>query len=413
MNKKHSLITTLSEKSIDFVPVSQHVDIEALKAGDTEPLEVVVEVPASTSKRGWYYTEKAIKDIVDKVNKDTLNGFLGHQKPDNVDTEFPDIQTHWIGAKFDEAKKVGYFRGVIDPDAKKLKRWVRSKRIKQVSIFGQPELSKDSSGKISVTGYKAMSIDWTPLDRCGMPTRIVASGEMSIDSFVGEFEGTDVTSSNDEEQKINTFISSIKQNYTGFKVLEVDKNKNNITIAFKDSDNTYKTKNLKYDNINQEGSKGGDVSVEKSEILKNLRIKYLEGDISDSDLSEILKLTNKSIIGNAIVEEIGEMTVEDIKNGKDAVNTLNLKNKDEIFNAVVKELVTGEQAQKFISETFKTNEVEKDKIKAEMENYLKLESISNVLNTMNKVSSPNMFGTSSGSSNGGYLSDNKFLVKRK
>ena len=36
-----------------------------------------------------------------------------------------------------------------------------------------------AAGATNVVGYEPMSIDWTPLDRAGMNTRIVAmSGEM-------------------------------------------------------------------------------------------------------------------------------------------------------------------------------------------------------------------------------------------
>lgn len=71
-----------------------------------------------------------------------------------------------------------FFRGVIDKSAPDLKRWLRTGRIKQVSIFGYPKL-QTSNGETQVIDYDALSIDWTPLDRAGMPTKIVAtSGEM-------------------------------------------------------------------------------------------------------------------------------------------------------------------------------------------------------------------------------------------
>lgn len=413
----HSLITGLSNKSVEFVPISNNVNIEALKAGDKDPLEVVVEVPATKSKRGWNYTAESIKDIVRVVNESTLNGFLGHQKSENVDTEFPDIQTHWVGAVFDENSKIGYFRGLIDPDAHKLKRWIRSKRIKQVSIYGQPKLQQGKNGT-DVVGYSPLSIDWTPLDRCGMPTRIVASGEMSIDYFTGEFESTD-----NQDNEINVFISSISGSYNNLKVLETDKNNKVVEIAFKDN-GEYKTKKLNYGNINKDDkntnlNKGGNEKVEKSEILKNLRTNYLEGTITDAEIGEILKLTNKSIMDASIASEVGEMSVEQLKEAKTAKEELTkTKNKeqfDKVFKEVVTELVTGEQAQKFITETFKTKEIEKDKIKGEMEEYLKLESIKNVLAGMASTSKPNSGNNSGGiggSSSSGYLADNKFLKPR-
>lgn len=164
------------EMRVDDIPVAPGVDVEALKQGDEDPLEVVVEIPASKSKRGWNYTADSLKDIVDAVNTKTLNGFLGHQKPEDVSNQFLPPVTHWIGAKM--VGEVAYFRGVVDAAAKDLKRWIKSGRIKQVSIFGMPKLQK-AAGETNVVGYEPLSIDWTPLDRAGMNTRIVAmSGEM-------------------------------------------------------------------------------------------------------------------------------------------------------------------------------------------------------------------------------------------
>lgn len=164
------------EMRVEDVPLAPGVDLAALKAGDDDPLEVVVEVPAGKSKRGWRYTEQAIRRIVDVVMGRTLNGFLGHQRPEDVPNQFLPPATHWVGALWQNGK--GYFRGVVDKTAADLKRWIRARRVKQVSIFGMPKLAT-ANGETVVTDYEPLSIDWTPLDRAGMDTRVVAmSGEM-------------------------------------------------------------------------------------------------------------------------------------------------------------------------------------------------------------------------------------------
>lgn len=164
------------EMQVSDIPTAPGVDIEALKAGDEDPLEVIVEVPASKSKRGWNYTANSLRDIVNAVNTNTLNGFLGHQKAEDVSNQFLPPVTHWVGAKL--IGESAFFRGVVDAAAKDLKRWIKSGRIRQVSIFGMPQL-QESMGETNVVGYEPLSIDWTPLDRAGMQTRIVAlSGEM-------------------------------------------------------------------------------------------------------------------------------------------------------------------------------------------------------------------------------------------
>ncbi len=166
------------EMLVEDIPVAPWVNLEELKRDDPNPLEVVVAVPAGKNKRGWRYTEKALQKIVDTVNSQGLPGTLGHQKPDDVNHEFPMPVTHWIGAKFENG--VAYFRGVIDKAASDLKRWIRSNVVRNVSIFGIPTL-KQVNGEMVVEDFQPLSIDWTPVGRNGMDTKIVAIGE--IDSW--------------------------------------------------------------------------------------------------------------------------------------------------------------------------------------------------------------------------------------
>lgn len=166
------------EMSVEDIPVAGWANTDALKKGDDDPLEVVMAVPAGKSTRGWNYTPQALNSIVGEVNSVGLPGFLGHQKAENVATEFPQPVTHWIGAKMKDG--VAYFRGLIDKSAPDLKRWVRGKAVSQVSIYGYPQLQQNAvTGETDVTDYKGLSIDWTPLNRAGMPTSVAAlSGEM-------------------------------------------------------------------------------------------------------------------------------------------------------------------------------------------------------------------------------------------
>ncbi|MBP8954324.1 MAG: hypothetical protein KBI47_18145 [Armatimonadetes bacterium] len=187
------------EMAVSEIPLNPNIDVAALKAGDPEPLETVVAVPATKSRRGWRYTSESLKNIVDATMTQGLPGFLGHQKPENVESEFPTPVTHWVGAKFDDnaeiknakgeivGKGIAYFRGVVDQAANDLKRWIKAGTIKTVSIFGVPKLQQ-VGGETYVVGYQPLSIDWTPLGRAGMPTAIVALGEM--DDPAGELDGS-------------------------------------------------------------------------------------------------------------------------------------------------------------------------------------------------------------------------------
>ncbi|AEE95774.1 hypothetical protein [Mahella australiensis] len=169
--------TISGEISINDVPLASWANLDTLKAGDQDPLEVVVEIPAGKSKRGWNYKPEALKAIVGEVMSQGLPGFLGHQKPEDVDHEFPPPVTHWVGAKWDPITNKAYFRGVIDKSAEDLKRWIKSNVVRTVSIFGIPKLQQ-SMGETQVVDYQPLSIDWTPLGRAGMPTAVIAVGEM-------------------------------------------------------------------------------------------------------------------------------------------------------------------------------------------------------------------------------------------
>lgn len=167
-----------SDVKVDDIPVSSSVDYDKLIEGDEEPMEVAVSMQAGKSKRGWDYTPEVVKSIVDQVNSDSPNGFKGHQKAENVSHEFVDPATHWIGAKYDDKTNTAYFRGYVDPSEKKLRRWIKTKRINETSIFGEMQLKKEK-GETKVVGCNLMSIDWTPKGRPGMQTKVVdIKGEM-------------------------------------------------------------------------------------------------------------------------------------------------------------------------------------------------------------------------------------------
>jgi len=175
--------TVTGEMKSGEIEAGAWANLPALKAGDTDPLEVVVAVPAGKSKRGWNYKPRALKRIVDAVNEHGLPGYLGHMTDEEANFRFPDVVTHWVGAKM--RGETAYFRGVVDQDAKKVKRGLRAGTLRTTSIFGGPVL-QTVRGEIEVIDYEPVSIDWTPPGRAGMPTQLVElRGEMDA------IEGTD------------------------------------------------------------------------------------------------------------------------------------------------------------------------------------------------------------------------------
>lgn len=201
MDTLFELGAKLSDMKPSDIPLAAGVDeevIKAIKGGDDDPLEVVVEIPASVSTRDWTYTSEMLDDVVESVMVNTAAGYKGHQREEDIANEFLNPATHWIGAI-----KIGdsaYIRGIVDKGEPDLKRYIRAKRITQVSVFGNPHVTYDDYGDVHVVGYDLLSIDWTPLGRAGMPTSIVAIGEMSpVDKKVKVNKKKEVTGMNPTE----------------------------------------------------------------------------------------------------------------------------------------------------------------------------------------------------------------------
>lgn len=165
------------------IPLAPGVNLIALKAGDTDPMEVVVEIPSGTSARGWEYGKVVIRHMAEQVMQKPVAGYLGHQKSENLEYEFPTPVTHWVGAVYRDGS--AFVRGVVDKAASDLKRWIRANAINQVSIYGYMT-TEERDGKTHVTSIDLLSIDWVPLDRAGMNTRVVAVGEMNNQNKGGQ-----------------------------------------------------------------------------------------------------------------------------------------------------------------------------------------------------------------------------------
>lgn len=381
------------EMNVEDIPVANWADIDALKGDDTDPLEVVMSVPAGKSTRGWNYTSNALNSIVGEVNSTGLPGFLGHQKAENVATEFPTPVTHWIGAKMEN--NVAYFRGLIDKSATDLKRWIRGKAINQVSIFGYPQLEQNTiTGETDVIDYKGLSIDWTPLNRAGMPTSVIAiSGEMaSIDSIVDtsheELRDTLRQLAYDKfvgNKSVYLYINAVYDDY--------------FIICYSDDtsrlDKYYKinyTKEL--DNI----LIGEPVEVKRKEIWEpvgemeiqnmNDKLKALidNGTITKENLKQACGEIGISEEPNKIEQACGEMfgktgdeLLNDIKSAAELLKQSNSKNKEKIIDKVISEKVSGEMAQNVVKKMLHTDSTDEATIAGEIDSILADKSVQALL----------------------------------
>lgn len=390
MDNVNAMVTNISPSEI---PLANGIDIDALKQADNDPLEVVVEIPAGKSKRGWNYTSKSLKDIVDYTIENTLNGFLGHQKPEDVSTEFVPPATHWIGAEMRGNK--AYFRGLIDADASNLKRWIRTKRIQEVSIFGFPDLKKNNStGEIEVVGYEPLSIDWTPLHRPGMPTKIVGMEmeQLSGEQLDGTFEKLRQDLREAAKQYFNVngngdyvWVKSIRYDTSSCIVEYEQQNKPTklYSIPFTIENNEVKlgektevVEKRVYEPAEPAGemNKGGNI-MDFKELISNINGLLQTGKVTYNQVLGEMAITPEKLAGE--MEEIktaveakntldqvkealgvtGEMDVVEVaKAGKKAIDESTKESLTNTIDKVVGEKVTGEMAQGLVKKMLKVDE---------------------------------------------------------
>ena len=410
------------------IPLAQGVDLNAMKAMDNDPLEVVVEIPATKSKRGWNYKTQSLKDIVDYTNQNTLNGFLGHQKAENVSTEFVPPVTHWVGAEMKGDK--AYFRGVVDADATNLKRWIRTGRIKEVSIFGYPKLKKGANGEMDVVGYNPLSIDWTPLHRPGMPTKIVAMEMEDLDGHVeGEqLDGTFEKLREDlrEAAKVyfnangngcyvwvrsvryddSTAIVEHEQQNLPTKLYSIPFSINNDQVVL--GDKTEVAEKRIYEPVNTgEMNQGGNEDMNFAEIMKNLKGLLQTGEVTYSQVLGEMGLTTDKIAGemedvkvavqaqdtlNKVKEVLnvsGEMDVVEVaKKAGEAIENSKKNDFAKAIDEVINEKVVGEMAQGLVKKMLKVGEgATKEVIAGEIDTILADDFVKNLISS-NHVDRP-------------------------
>lgn len=386
------------EMNVEDIPIANWADIDALKGDDTDPLEVVMSVPAGKSTRGWNYTINALNSIVGEVNSTGLPGFLGHQKAENVATEFPTPVTHWIGAKMEN--NVAYFRGLVDKSATDLKRWIRGKAINQVSIFGYPQLEQNTiTGETDVTDYKGLSIDWTPLNRAGMPTSLVAiNGEMDVIAQPADtsHEALREVLRSAAYEKFNTnddIYISIVNVYDDYFIIYCNdyNNKGNEDKYYKVSyskgpDNTIILGELVEVKRKETWEPVGEMEIQNM----NDKLKTLidNGTITKEDLRQAcgeFGISNNEE-PNKIEQACGEMfgktgdeLLNDIKSAAELLKQSNNKNKEKIIDKVLSEKVSGEMAQNVVKKMLHTDSSDEAVIAGEIDSILADKSVQALL----------------------------------
>jgi hypothetical protein len=416
------LNATVSNIKPSDISVANGVDLETMKSMDDDPLEVVVEIPATKSKRGWNYTSNSLKDIVDYTNSNTLNGFLGHQKAENISTEFVPPVTHWIGAEMKGNK--AYFRGLIDADAKNLKRWIRTKRIQEVSIYGFPKLKRNAKGEMDVVGYEPLSIDWTPLHRPGMPTKIVGMEMEDLDNGVSgeQLDGTFEKLKEDLRETAKVYFNAHGNgSYVWIRSIKYDDS--TVIVEYEQQNQPTKLYSIPFSIENNEVTLGektevaekrvfepiktigemneGGNSMGPEEIIKNLKGLLQTGQLTYGQVFGEIGVTTDKIAGE--MEEVktafeakdtldkvkealnvsGEMDVVEVaKKAHTAIETASKAEFTKTIDEVLKEKVTGEMAQNLVKKILKVDEgADKEVIAGEIDTILKDEFVKNLISS--------------------------------
>lgn len=152
----------------DDIPLAKGIDLEDLKAGDKNPMFVVVRVLSETvSRNGNAYTREVLESVRDQIMEKKPDGFLGHLDEDERATKFPDPQTIWIGAKLTtdnsgQAQLIA--KGYVLPGANirtYLSKSAKAGKQVSVSVYGQASRRFIRSKKhYEIDTFNLESIDW-------------------------------------------------------------------------------------------------------------------------------------------------------------------------------------------------------------------------------------------------------------
>lgn len=175
------------------VPLAAGVNVDAIRALDSDPCFVTVRIKAGKGQqgRGYNYGPAVLQAIGEQVLAERPAGYRGHQDKDKVEYEWREPVTTWIGALWNDAEQALYVKGYVHPTAPELRHQVRMAAtgvdpVNSVSIWGTRRVDEVTG---EVLEMDLWSIDWTPKGRAGMETELVSVGGEQTD----DEEDEDVT----------------------------------------------------------------------------------------------------------------------------------------------------------------------------------------------------------------------------
>lgn len=157
------------------VPIASDVDFASLTAGDSEPVFLTLPIGKINAKsgNGRFYDEAWIKELERQTLATKPIGLMGHLKPDERATAFPDEAIHWVGAVMEQDTLWG--KGYIPPGPvrDRIRRYKAQGKAIATSIDAFAEgVWEDGIGAYRMTAgsLRLNQIDLAPADRAGIPS---------------------------------------------------------------------------------------------------------------------------------------------------------------------------------------------------------------------------------------------------
>lgn len=168
-----SVITELRGSYPLDVPYFTEVNIEELTQGDSDPMYLTIPIGevGVTSGNKRYYDEAWVQELQAQTTAERPVGIMGHIKPEDRATSFPDEAVHWVGVLRQGTTLWG--KGYIPPGnaRDRIRRYKATGRKIATSIYANAKGIWDTAlgaYRMQASTLKLNQIDIAPYDRAGI-----------------------------------------------------------------------------------------------------------------------------------------------------------------------------------------------------------------------------------------------------
>lgn len=160
--------------SFPDVPLAPGVDYNALVAGDEDPVFLTLPIGKAnvTSGNSRYYDEEWLQELERQALQNKPVGLMGHLKPEDRATAFPDEAVHWVGAA--RIGELLWGKGYVPPGPvrDRIRRYKATSTAIATSIdaFAEGEWDEGLGAyRMRADTLRLNQIDIAPADRAGIP----------------------------------------------------------------------------------------------------------------------------------------------------------------------------------------------------------------------------------------------------